>query len=286
MTQTLSVLKTVSGGNDFLQIDGDVCGISPESFSLFVRSICSRHNGLGADGIVVRSKRPDGATKFRIYNRDGNEAELSGNGMAGCAASLMLENPNFREITLFTAVGPRTVTRLECKSGKYFLLVEIGPPDFNNRNHFPFLDGRDATYCYQDIPFTPVSVGNPHAVVIFPADTREDFCLQVARRLQKANIFPEGINIEVVRLIDSEKVKALFFERGVGRTQTSSTGSAAVFAVLKKLNPEINFIRIVTPGTTPLRILSKGASIAVENTTKIVYKGEYAWNEKTDCLSV
>lgn len=285
MSRALTVHKTVSGGNDFLQIDGDVHPLSPAVLPVLVRSICSRHNGMGADGMVVRRKKTNGNTHFRIFNRDGKEAELSGNGMAGCAALLRHENPDRRDITLSTAVGPRVVSVLKQKGHEFRLLVEIGPPDFTNATHFPFLDGRASAYSYEQILFTPVSMGNPHAVCVCARPTAEEKCLWMARTLQRAKIFPEGINVEIVCPIRADTYSVLFFERGVGRTRTSSTGSAAVLAVLKKTDSEKTAIQIRAPETPPLKVLTKGSSIAVENTTRIVYKGEYAWDKKTHSRS-
>ena len=273
----IPLAKTVSGGNDFLQLEHS--DVPPEWLSgthePFMR-ICDRHSGMGADGLVIRKRIAPGTFEFRVFNRDGKEAELSGNGMAGCAAIVFSRHPAMKSLTLITAVGRR---RVSCRSREFPLVemtVEIGPADFSNPRQFPFLETRWKRYTRDGIEFYPVSVGNPHAVCLLPRSFPEKEMLPLAERLQKSPIFPEGVNVEVVRPTEREhRWEARFIERGVGITHSSSTGCAAIYAVLQRLRLVKNRVLLSTTGCAGIQISGKPNAIKVENTTRIVYKGEY-----------
>lgn len=277
LLRRISVIKTVSGGNDFLQLNHP--DLPPEwrpGFQELVIRICNRNNGMGADGLVVRKRVSPRTFEFHVFNRDGREAELSGNGMAGCAAVLFTQYPGMQSLTLLTATGSR---RVACRNRAFPLVemtVDIGPADFHNPRQFPFLESRWKNYTCEGIDFFPVSVGNPHAVCIMPQNFPEDAMVPLGERLRKNPIFPEGVNVEIVRPTERGcKWEARFVERGVGVTQSSSTGCAAVFAVLQRQRLVADRVELSTPGSAGIRISGTSDAIKVENTTRIVYKGEY-----------
>jgi len=276
--ERIDLVKTVSRGNDFLQLD---LKNLPEKWRLrlgeFARMTCDRHTGLGADGLVTRRFISPGTFAFKIFNRDGSEAELSGNGMAGCAAVVFVLEPGRKSITLETAVGTRHIA---CNRRRFPLVdmtVEIGPADFANQRQFPFLDKRAGGYTSNGIEFFPVSVGNPHAVCLTPPEISEKEMVELGQHLQNSTCFPEGINVEVVRPGNAPgHWHARFIERGVGITQSSSTGCAAVFAVLRKQRLTARTTVLFSASGPGIQVNGSLDGIMVENTTQIVYKGEYA----------
>ncbi|HDP95873.1 MAG TPA: diaminopimelate epimerase [Candidatus Aminicenantes bacterium] len=276
--QRIDLIKTVSCGNDFLQLDLESLSEKRRSrLGQFAHAICDRHNGMGADGLVARCSISSGTFGFQVFNRDGREAELSGNGMAGCAAVVFALEPGLNSITLQTAVGPR---RIACKQRRFprvDMSVEIGPADFANYRQFPFLDKRAGGYASDGIDFFPVSVGNPHAVCLVPSGISEKEMVELGQHLQSSTRFPEGINVEVVRPGNTPgHWHARFIERGVGITQSSSTGCAAIFAVLHKQRLAAQKTVIFSAGASGIHVGGNLDGITVENTTQIVYKGEYA----------
>jgi diaminopimelate epimerase len=302
--------KTVSSGNDFIHVNmgdaGDVgdLGLADNiKKGELAQQLCQRQTSIGADGMVFYKDKNAGETTFwsadfEIYNRDGSEAELSGNGMAGLAALLFYLNKPNRKIThnlhnqviLNTKVGKKRINCLYHKDNRYQLKVEIGVPDFRSRRFFPFLEKEKNKpgYDYQGTTFYPVSLGNPHAVVVLEDTAPEKELVRLGMLLEKAEIFPSGANIELVVPTGTGRVnyergehfRIFFYERGVGPTKSSSTGSAAVFAVLRKLGL-INQCLVITinsqcrgcPGET-IKIFGKQA-VYIENFTEIVYKGVY-----------
>ena len=276
-TKPVRAIKTVSGGNDFLQLDHeDLPGQWRKQRSQFIRGICDRHFGMGADGLVVRRQVSTDAFQFRIFNRDGNEAELSGNGMAGCAAVIFAGLPGLQQVTLQTAIGPRRIVCNKHAESQYQMTVEIGPADFHNHSLFPFLNSTESRHTYMDMDFYPVSVGNPHAVCLVAPDTRDREMTARGKRLQASPLFPQGVNVEVVRPGASKSQwQACFIERGAGETRSSSTGCAAVFAVLRQQRLINETAIIESCAGSSIEVSGHLGSIKVENTTRIVYKGEY-----------
>ena len=275
--------KTSSFGNDFIEIDRGELPARAET-GVLARQICDRRLGVGADGVVYYSVGK-GKVGFRIFNRDGGEAELSGNGMAGLAAVLFQRRLAVSPLVLQAGVGCRRVVLLE-RSGPVFSLdVEIGNPDFVARSFFPFLDGRQGAYDAAGVEFHPVSVGNPHAVVLcrkLPAVAR---MASLGRALEGHPLFPKRVNVEFVQALDQENCRVYFYERGVGPTQASSTGSAAVFAVMRRLGMAGDQL-LIEHDPEPIRLGWRAvrppspkwdwrAGIQIRIVTRLVCRGEY-----------
>jgi diaminopimelate epimerase len=249
--------KTSSFGNDFIEIDqGELAspqgrrprGGLPAGASLgaLARQICDRQRGVGADGVVYyRPQRRK--TQFAVFNRDGGEAELSGNGMAGLAAVLLQRRLGVSPLTLHAAIGSRQVELLGRDGSVFQLAVEIGIPDFANREFFPFLKGTIGPATIDGLEFHPVSVGNPHAVVICREMPDGEQLASLGKKIEGHAMFPKRVNVEFVQFRGADDppqgtaasrpagCRVYFYERGVGPTLASSTGSAAVFAVLRRL---------------------------------------------------
>jgi diaminopimelate epimerase len=267
--------KTVSAGNDFIQVDLEGLSLRGhrEREQLAV-ALCHPKNGPGADGVIFRETKEE-KIDFSIYNRDGTEAELSGNGMAGCAAVLfyLKGDRDSETVILSTRVGDKNISLLKMEGNRFTLNVEIGAPDFSDRGFFPFLEENKHDYPFEDIVFTPVSVGNPHVVVVLKGEIPQGELTKLGERLEGADIFPRRTNVEFVSRIGNGRCKAFYYERGVGPTGSTSTGSAAIYAVLQKKGLVDNQLAIDTP--MGMVKLSGRSKIYVENYTEIVYKGIY-----------
>jgi len=299
--------KTSSFGNDFIEIDADDLaypegrrprGVSREpqgrpTYRMAVplgerqphgglpsgsdkgeltRRICDRHRGIGADGMVfyrMASKK----FYFEIFNRDGGAAELSGNGMAGLAAVLLQRRLASSPLTLHGVVGKRRIELLGREGPLFQLNVEIGIPDFADRDFFPFLHGTADATRIDDLEFYPVSVGNPHAVVICRKMPVAAQLAALGKKLENHPMFPKRVNVEFVHLTDAEDCQVFFYERGVGPTLASSTGSAAVFAVLRRLG-KVRDRLAIDCGTEKIAVSWK-QGIFIHNLTRLVCRGEY-----------
>ncbi len=274
----MNFYKTSSFGNDFIALDGREAA-GPD-IPVLIRGICDRQRGVGADGVVLF--KPDGrGARFKIFNRDGGQAELSGNGMAGLAVVLLQRRLARSPLTLRSGVGERRVV-LTRRQGPLFLLdVEIGKPDFSSRHFFPFLKRGQASYRCAGVEFHPLAVGNPHAVVLCRKLPGASRLAVLGKMLEGHPMFPRRANVEFVETTGADRCRVFFYERGVGPTQASSTGSAAVFAVLRRLELAGDRL-IVEPAASPERgkapeniAVRWQEGIFIENRTRLVCRGEF-----------
>jgi diaminopimelate epimerase len=233
-------------GNDFLVIDPEQSGEIAD-IPRFTSRICDRHTGVGADGVLLISitDRAKGLVGFRIFNADGSEPEISGNGMRCAAAYLFYKRKiDPPRVTFLTGTGERECRLIEQKGNIFQIKTEMGVPNLTSKD-IPFDDGafhqRIIDYPLsihgKTYPITVVSMGNPHCAVFvnnFPARIEWQ---QVGRELEYHPFFPNRTNVEFIRVLNRSQIEVLFWERGVGETLSSGSGSsaAAVASILKGL---------------------------------------------------
>ncbi len=264
--------KTSSFGNDFIEIDeNDLPSPEPDKGAL-AKKICDVHHAVGADGVIYYRARRHGFG-FQIHNRDGSEAELSGNGMAGLAAVLFQRRLASSALILYSAVGSRHVNMLTRRGPVFQLNVEIGRPDFLNRGFFPFLEDGRELYELDGLEFYPVAVGNPHAVILCRERPGPKGLAALGKKLEGHVMFPRRVNVEFVYFSDTGHCRVFFYERGVGPTLASSTGSAAVFAVLRRLG-KIGDHLDIDCGDAKIAVSWK-RGIFINNFTRLLCRGDY-----------
>jgi diaminopimelate epimerase len=276
--------KTSSFGNDFIAIDERDLPVPAMDKCLLAKEICDAHRAVGADGVVFyRPGRQAGVPlgdrasgsefNFQIHNRDGGEAELSGNGMAGLAAVLFQRRLVHSPLRLHTKSGSRCVALLGRAGPVFQLKVEIGRPFYSNLQAFPFLKENQDGYVIEGLKFYPVSIGNPHAVVICREEQPAGMLAALGKKLESHPLFPDRVNVEFVHFTDAEHCRVFFYERGVGPTLASSTGSAAVFAVLRRLG-SVNDRLLIDCGADKITVTWK-QGIFIHNFTRLVCRGNY-----------
>lgn len=200
-------------GNDYLLIERADVG-RPLAPSL-VRRLCDYHFGIGSDGIleVVSTEGP--RAEIVIWNPDGSTAELSGNGTR-IAARWLARRAGADEVRI--AVGPREVVARMC--GGLQVEMEMGPVEVGPVESLE-VDGTS-------LEFTPVSVGNPHAVIRREPD-RADL-LRLGPLLENHPRFPQRTNVQLVRVDSRREATVGVWERGAGETLSSGTSACAVAA--------------------------------------------------------
>jgi len=240
----MEVTKVHSLGNDFLVIREDsLKDVRPEEFA---RKICDRHTGAGADGLLLISPKNGDKVRFRIFNADGTEAEISGNGLRCAAASLYHRKQTAAPRIVFeTPAGDRSCHLISQEDTRFMLRLEMGIPRFSSSD-IPFDDGSpheqivDYPLSIQQrvLRITCVNVGNPHCDIFverfLPARIMWH---QVGQEIESHPFFPKRTNVEFIRVINRQEIEVLFWERGVGETLSSGSGSAAaaVASILKGL---------------------------------------------------
>jgi len=224
-------------GNDFLVLQvGEDIGVQ-QSLASIARKICARHAGVGADGILCYhpSLGDDGADfSALIFNADGSRAEMSGNGLRCLAAFLyhadLFVSPVMR---IRTVSGLRVLRLLERRGESYIIESSMGSPvtepsrlNVRLQSGTAPLVGWPLRIGAEEIPVTISSMGNPHCSTFWP-----DAALAPVERLgpllERHESFPRRTNVEFIQVIDRNRLRVRFWERGVGSTLASGTGSSA-----------------------------------------------------------
>ena len=242
----MKITKIHSLGNDFLIIDeGDTPNLKEKE--ALARHICARHTGVGADGLLLISiqDKKKGLVNFRIFNADGTEPEVSGNGLR-CAATYLYYASKIESerIVFSTNVGSRECEFIGRKNNQFKLKIEMGIPGFRSQD-IPFDDGDShekivdypLSIGQEVFPITLVSIGNPHCDIFFDRFPARIEWHQLGYEIEFHPFFPKRVNIEFIRVLNRNEIEVLFWERGVGETLSSGSGScaAAVASILKNL---------------------------------------------------
>jgi diaminopimelate epimerase len=233
--------KAHAYGNDFLYVDAKA--IETADLAAATRRLCDRHRGVGADGLIVYSPTPLGAS-MTLLNADGSPAELSGNGLRGLAAILMRArdaqgttvNP---VVEVETTAGVRLLT-LESREGvRYVFAAEMGAP----------ADVREETIEAggEQLTVSILSMGNPQCVVLGPLPDDERF-LRLGPALERHRRFPGGTNVEFALIESPDRLQIRIWERGVGPTESSGTGSCAAAVAAAAHGGAHRLVEVLAPG--------------------------------------
>ncbi len=220
-------------GNDYLIVES--AGLPWELTAGRVRRLCDPHFGIGSDGVLLlsRSEDPRFVAELRIFNPDGSEAELSGNGAR--EAILYLRRHGWTAEDVFaikTVAGPITPTI----TGERTCSVDMGRAATTSKD-FPGGpdDGRGTlTAAGREWEFQHVSIGNPQCAIVVGAELDDLDLGEIGPPIEAHELFPNRTNVSFLA-IDGSRVRARIFERGVGETLSSGTGAsgAAVTAFLR-----------------------------------------------------
>jgi diaminopimelate epimerase len=242
MTKQIPFVKYHGMGNDWLVAFSQNL---PSALPAFSRKILDRHTGAGADGLIVVMKpelRGHDA-RIRFFNADGSEAEMSGNGIRCAGAFLAERKPQKISLEIETVSGVKTLEKGKSGAGKWMFRVRMGAPILEAAQ-IPFMPAETESPILRfplkthrgDLPVTVTSMGNPHCSV-FVADFESVDWLRLGREIELCEHFPNRTNVEFVRLVSQNEIEVRFWERGVGHTMSSGTGScgATVSSILNGL---------------------------------------------------
>ena len=247
-------------------------------------AICDRHTGAGADGWLIVNPPAHGETAYdariRLFNPDGGEVEMSGNGTR-CAAAFLIDAGNDKPncdkpsrdrkgaIRILTGAGIKHLTLLSSDGLRYSFEMNMGCPKWTaGELHYKLKSGIEEFDC------TIVNVGNPQCAV-FVSDFNFDWRAAGAA-IERHAYFPNRTNVSFVRCVDEHTIDVRFFERGAGETMSSGTGStgAAASAVLRGL--VASPIQVQTPAG-PLQLKWTGGEddVMLTGPAEIVARGEF-----------
>ncbi len=272
-------------GNDFLIVARGPATSEPRTE--LARAICDPHFGVGADGCVF-VEAPSGVpgpVAFRIFNQDGSEAEMSGNGLR-CAAAYLHHHELVPgdEIVFETAIGRRSLKRLEARYPVWSYRAAMGPARFSSEDvpmRLPSPRDRVIDYALQvgdlSVSVTALSVGNPQCVVFLEVPLGDRDFATLGRGLAGHSVFPEGTNVSFVRIIDRSRIRVRIWERGVGPTHSSGTGcsGAAVAALVRGV--VANPVRVETETGTQLVEWRDGEEISLTGEASFIADLRFEW---------
>lgn len=231
----MDFVKMEGLGNDFIIVEGPAA-ISPSA----VQRWCDRRFGIGADGVLLATPLAGQKVAMEYWNADGGKAEMCGNGLR-CIAKLAVARGWVASapMEIETAVGPLGAEVLD--DGQVRALM--GHPK----------RGDSDSLGVAGVTVHPVSVGNPHAV-IFVDDPFTAPVTDLGPRIERHELFPDGTNVEFVKVESGSRIRMRIWERGVGETMASGTGAtAAAFAAA-----------LYEGAQSPIEVLLPGGSLTVE----------------------
>ena len=242
---TIPFTKAQAVGNDFLIVEWSALsaeGITEPGLSELARRICHRHCGVGADGleVIFQPDQPDVDARLRIFNADGSEAEISGNGTRAVAAFLIAERSADETLRIQTKAGVKEVRLIERQGRSFVLEMTMGRPTYFDSDIGCFLETQGGRR-----QVTLLNVGNPQCVV-FVADFDFDW-RAVGREIETNARFPDRTNVSFAKILDRNAMDVRFWERGAGETISSGTGATGA-AIAGILSGQVQTpVRVVSP---------------------------------------
>ena len=260
----MHLIKAHALGNDFVLIPTqDTAGV--QDLGGLARELCDRHHGIGADGAILFSEGPRGA-RMRLFNADGSPSELSGNGVR-CLAAWLARTRGLDPhdtIDIETDAGLKTLELVSRDGRRLTFCAAMGAPEDVQQRQLD-VDGT-AT----DV--VTMRVGNPQCVVLGPATP--DRLQTLGSRLSIHPAFPQGTNVELARVAAPDRIEILIWERGVGPTASSGTGSCAAAVAAMEFGGTNRDVQVLAPGGAQ-RVEWRTAGLFLTGWAEVVLEGRW-----------
>ena len=242
--------KLQATGNDFIMVDARTI---EEEWSKLAQAACNRHFGIGADGLILVQDSTIADLRMRIFNSDGSEAEVSGNGLR-CFARYAIDKGLIRDmasrieqghysLTIDTLSGVRKVKAYMSGDKANRIEVNMGLPQFQPQqipvnvevDIIPIL-GYPLAINGKQLSLSLLSMGNPHAVSFISQPTADVQLAKIGPKVEGHTIFPQKTNFEVARVLSRGRIQARVWERGVGETLACGSGACAIAVAAQLLD--------------------------------------------------
>jgi len=265
-------------GNDFILV---AASEEPENPSAWAVRLCDRHRGIGGDGVVLHAPTPDGVS-FRLINADGLPGEISGNGLR-CLAALAVRNGWARPRHLVsTVVGPKAVEVAKVAGSRYSILTDLGAPALGSQDVPVALEPPAATVIDHSLEagarrvlVTATSMGNPHCAVFLEQEADDALLRELGPLLERHPFFPKRTNVEFVTVLGPAQIRVRFWERGVGYTMASGTGSASAAVASIITGRTGRKLKAVCDGGTLEIDWPEGGNLRQTGEAEILYEGDW-----------
>lgn len=283
--------KLQATGNDFILVDA-LTGPGEGAWGELARAMCDRHLGVGADGLILVQNSTIADLKMRIFNSDGSEAEVSGNGLR-CFAKYAIEKGLVGKMSSRAGQGNRSLT-IETLSGvrkvKAYMSgdkvnqaeVNMGLPQFQTEQipvkikvdiipilDYPLvIDGKKLT-------LSLLSMGNPHAVSFLSRPIADFPLAEIGPKVERHPMFPQRTNFEVAKVLSRGKIEARVWERGVGETLACGSGACAIAVAAQLLDYVNRQVDIILEGGTLTVSWDRVGEVLLSGPVEEVFTGEW-----------
>lgn len=250
-------------GNDFIYVEG--ARASGVAYDALARELCDRHTGIGADGVILFARTPDGASMV-LYNADGGRAEVSGNGVRALAALLLRDDTrDHADITIHTEGGVKRLIRIGRTKNQQMFRAMMGLPERLRQAQLAVGD--------EILQVVSMTFGNPQSVVLgaLPDDSR---FRKLGAALERHEAFPEGTNVEFATVENGTTVRILIWERGVGPTLSSGTGSCASLIAAAAYGGAERDAEVIAPGGAQ-RVEWRDDGVYLTGWAEVLFDGEW-----------
>ena len=280
--------KMHGAGNDYVYINGYV--YDDYDWPEISKKVSDRHTGIGSDGLIVAMPSSDADLKMKMFNADGSEGDMCGNGIR-CLVSFAMDQGLISEDSTIKNVetnsGILTVEPIFSNNKMSEAVVDMGKPIFDpDLIPVKVPAGANPVLQYEvqldgiSVQLAFVSMGNPHAV-LFLDEPVDNFNLgKIGPMVQALPIFPESVNFEIANILSPNHIKARVWERGSGLTMACGTGACAVAVAAHLAGFTETKVDLDMPGgTLNLKWDGLGTSVMMKGPVEISFYGE--WTETT-----
>jgi diaminopimelate epimerase len=270
-------------GNDYIVLETAAVQDIPD-LGEFAKAICNRHYGAGGDGIAIigPSGSDDADFSCRIFNPDGSEAGLSGNGTR-CAVAYLYYRRTWtaEQLRLSTRTGlKRYFPKGELAPGKFLFESELGEPKFDTATIPMSIEPMDKVVGYElpvgneSFRITAMQMGNPNCCIFVESFEDIDW-RRVGKAIETHPQFPDRTNVVFVRVVDRKLIELRIYERGVGPTTASGTCSCAG-AVASMVNDKVDRdIKVIMEGGEVSIRWRDDNQVVITGTAEVVYSGDW-----------
>jgi len=298
--------KLQATGNDFILADARNM---EQDWAKLAQTMCQRHFGIGADGLILVQNSNIADLKMRMFNPDGSEAEVCGNGLK-CFAKYVIEKGivgkaslrakrNNLCLAIETLSGVRKARAYLSGDKVNRVEVSMGLPQFNPEqipitlttdviaNHSSSVIARNevtkqspvityqlTTDSYQ-LSASLLSLGNPHAVSFVSEPVASFPLAEVGPKVERHPLFPQRTDFEIARVLNRGRIEARVWERGAGETLACGSGACAIAVAAQLLSDIDNQVDIILPGRVLTVFWDGGGKVLLSGAVEEVFSGEY-----------
>jgi diaminopimelate epimerase len=274
-------VKMQGAGNDFLLVEAKG---EERDWSALARAMCDRHYGAGADGLMLVLPSRGADVRMRLFNADGSEAEVSGNGvrcLVKYAVERGLARPRDAHVRVEAASGVLAAEVFGDEGRVERVRLSMGEPRFA-ANEVPVVTEMEPPIVDmplevegQTLAVTCLSMGNPHAVLFMDTPVDEYPLAAVGPKVERHPAFPERVNFGVARVLARERMELRVWERGVGETLACGSGSSAAMVAGRLKGIVGDRVDIKQPGGSLTVEWASRGEVYLTGPAEFVFEGEW-----------